>query len=245
MTVEDLLNSYGYPLKAEGNNYKILCPFHDDSTPSLKIHKESGGFKCFSCGTKGSVLDLIVKIESISYQDAVAKFYGKNSLDVITNPYLAKKTKELTLDQKLHLKYLEIKKLLTLLYFDNFESEYWLIEWEFLKGIEEWEIILRRQEKIKQYNPLEIESNRSELYDRRSYLEILFEWCDCYVPDKLKYVNLIDGLKNSPIKEDLVFINRFLTNPEINFLICENEEINLLRLKIKLRLELLKFKSSF
>jgi len=40
-------------LKGRGAWCTTICPFHDDSKPSLSIHIESGAFNCFSCGTKG------------------------------------------------------------------------------------------------------------------------------------------------------------------------------------------------
>jgi hypothetical protein len=37
-----------------GGEWKsAVCPFHDDTRPSLRVHMERGGFKCMSCGAKG------------------------------------------------------------------------------------------------------------------------------------------------------------------------------------------------
>lgn len=51
------LTELGYPIKRNGNEIPIHCPFHNDSNPSLDVHVGDkitpGGFKCWSCGEKG------------------------------------------------------------------------------------------------------------------------------------------------------------------------------------------------
>jgi hypothetical protein len=37
---------------------KVLCPFHDDTRPSLSINLEKGWYKCFSCGAKGGGIEI-------------------------------------------------------------------------------------------------------------------------------------------------------------------------------------------
>jgi DNA primase len=52
---------YGIQLQPSGKNYRALCPFHDDHTPSLYIYPEDGRFKCFGagCGLHGDVIDFV------------------------------------------------------------------------------------------------------------------------------------------------------------------------------------------
>ena len=42
-----------FRLVGNGNWRKTICPFHDDSRPSLSVNVDSGAFKCFACGVKG------------------------------------------------------------------------------------------------------------------------------------------------------------------------------------------------
>jgi DNA primase len=47
------------------------CPFHDDSTPSLSVYRDSQQFHCFGCGAHGDVLDFVQRIAGISLTDAL------------------------------------------------------------------------------------------------------------------------------------------------------------------------------
>jgi len=49
----------GNPLRGRGPWRSALCPFHDDTRPSLRVHAESGAYRCMVCGARGGgVLDL-------------------------------------------------------------------------------------------------------------------------------------------------------------------------------------------
>ena len=50
---------------------KAICPFHDDTRPSLSIKPEDGIFNCFTCGTKGGAIKFIELKENMSFPDAV------------------------------------------------------------------------------------------------------------------------------------------------------------------------------
>ena len=54
--IVDLVGRY-ITLKKAGRNYKGLCPFHDEKTPSFNVRPEHGAFHCFGCGEGGSVFD--------------------------------------------------------------------------------------------------------------------------------------------------------------------------------------------
>ncbi len=43
----------GLTLTGGGEWKDAVCPFHSDHRPSLRVHLDSGGFKCMSCGIKG------------------------------------------------------------------------------------------------------------------------------------------------------------------------------------------------
>ncbi len=60
-------------LVKQGKNYKAVCPFHDDTNPSLTISPEKQFFKCFVCGTGGNAITFVQKYEHISFPEAVKK----------------------------------------------------------------------------------------------------------------------------------------------------------------------------
>ena len=55
------------PLEKKGNDFKGLCPFHNDSNPSLSVSPTKKVFKCFSCNTAGNVIQFVQKIENITF----------------------------------------------------------------------------------------------------------------------------------------------------------------------------------
>ena len=49
-------------LKRTGKNFKGLCPFHREKTPSFVVSEEKQFYKCFGCGESGDVLTFIMKM---------------------------------------------------------------------------------------------------------------------------------------------------------------------------------------
>jgi DNA primase len=66
-------------LRKAGANYKGLCPFHDDRTPSLMVSPAKNIWKCFACGEGGTPVHFVMKHEQLSFYEAMkylAKKYG-------------------------------------------------------------------------------------------------------------------------------------------------------------------------
>lgn len=60
-------------LTKKGKNYVAICPFHDDTNPSMTISPDKKLFKCFVCGTGGNAITFVQKYEHISFNEAVKK----------------------------------------------------------------------------------------------------------------------------------------------------------------------------
>lgn len=73
--IVDVISSY-IPLSKKGRNYFGVCPFHDDTNPSLSVSPERQIYKCFSCGASGNVFSFIMDYEKISFPESV-KLLGK------------------------------------------------------------------------------------------------------------------------------------------------------------------------
>ena len=103
--IVQVVSSY-LPLIKQGKNYKAICPFHDDSNPSLVVSPEKQFFKCFVCGTGGTAISFVQKYEKISYGEAIKKVadicnYHPEGLDAIAKPKKVDERKE-TLLKCLH-----------------------------------------------------------------------------------------------------------------------------------------------
>ncbi len=70
--IVDLVGRY-VSLRRAGRNYKGLCPFHDEKTPSFNVNPAFKGFKCFGCGEGGDAIAFVMKIEGKSFVEAVRK----------------------------------------------------------------------------------------------------------------------------------------------------------------------------
>ena len=63
-------------LRKSGANYQGLCPFHGEKTPSFNVNPARGIFHCFGCGVGGNAVTFIMKMEGLSFPEAV-KFLAK------------------------------------------------------------------------------------------------------------------------------------------------------------------------
>jgi DNA primase len=75
-------------LKKLGANYKGLCPFHAEKTPSFQVNREKGFFHCFGCGAGGDVIKFIELHEKVGFFDAVkmlAQRFGLSLPDIDRN----------------------------------------------------------------------------------------------------------------------------------------------------------------
>ncbi len=70
LDIVDVVSRY-IDLRPSGRNYKALCPFHDEKTPSFVVSPEKQIFHCFGCGASGNVINFVQKIENISFLEAV------------------------------------------------------------------------------------------------------------------------------------------------------------------------------
>ena len=69
-------------LKKSGANYWGLCPFHNDTKPSMSVSPSKGIFKCFSCGAGGDALSFLVKIQNREYKDVIAELAEKYGIEL-------------------------------------------------------------------------------------------------------------------------------------------------------------------
>lgn len=70
LDIVDLIQEYT-PLKQSGANFKALCPFHSEKTPSFMVSREKQFFKCFGCGLGGDIFTFLQKMENIEFPEAL------------------------------------------------------------------------------------------------------------------------------------------------------------------------------
>lgn len=80
--IVEVIGSY-FPLKRAGANFKALCPFHQEKTPSFTVSPSRQTFHCFGCGVGGSVFRFVMEYEHIDFPLAVRKLAARVGIPVI------------------------------------------------------------------------------------------------------------------------------------------------------------------
>jgi hypothetical protein len=62
--------------RRSGKSYKVLCPIHDERTPSCNIYVETNKFWCFGCNQGGNTIDLIMMRDKVDFVTAVRQLTG-------------------------------------------------------------------------------------------------------------------------------------------------------------------------
>ena len=81
VNIVDVISSY-IPLTPKGKNYFGVCPFHDDTNPSMSVSPSKQIYKCFSCGATGTVFKFVMDYENISFTEAVKKVADLGGISV-------------------------------------------------------------------------------------------------------------------------------------------------------------------
>ena len=77
-------------LEKNGKNYKGLCPFHNEKTPSFVVSPEKKLAKCFGCGGGGNPISFLQQIENISFGEALERLAEKENIQ-LSGPQAVKK----------------------------------------------------------------------------------------------------------------------------------------------------------
>lgn len=71
--IVELVRQYVPNLKRAGKLYKACCPFHHEKTPSFTCSSEKGLYYCFGCQEGGNIFNFLMKIENLSFREALEK----------------------------------------------------------------------------------------------------------------------------------------------------------------------------
>ena len=70
LDITDVIAGY-ISVKKSGKNYKALCPFHSEDTPSFMVSPELQIYKCFGCGEAGDIFNFVEKMEGVDFNSAL------------------------------------------------------------------------------------------------------------------------------------------------------------------------------
>lgn len=75
--IDDVVSGYVTLKRAGGGSLKGLCPFHDEKTPSFNVNVSRGFFHCFGCGEGGDVIAFLMKVDGLTFTEAVERLAEK------------------------------------------------------------------------------------------------------------------------------------------------------------------------
>lgn len=69
-------------LKRSGKNLKGVCPFHSEKTPSFVVNRDTQRWMCFGCGANGDVFSFLMRIEGLTFPEAVEQLAAKAGVEI-------------------------------------------------------------------------------------------------------------------------------------------------------------------
>ncbi|MGB8356372.1 MAG: DNA primase [Chthoniobacteraceae bacterium] len=80
----------GYiPLKRAGSNFRALCPFHQEKTPSFNVNPSRQSYHCFGCGATGGVFKFVMAYENIDFPTAARKLAERGNVVIVEAEFSA------------------------------------------------------------------------------------------------------------------------------------------------------------
>ncbi len=83
--IVDLIGSY-LPLRRQGRNYVALCPWHDDTKPSLQVNQERQSWKCWVCDDGGDIFSFLMKQERLDFREALQVLADRSGIQLQSAP---------------------------------------------------------------------------------------------------------------------------------------------------------------
>ena len=94
LSIYDVVSSY-VNLTRKGNRYWGCCPLHGEKTPSFTVIEDEGRFYCFGCHEGGSMFDFLMKIDHITFPEAVEKLARQAGVELKEETESEKKARSL------------------------------------------------------------------------------------------------------------------------------------------------------
>lgn len=93
LNVADLLGEY-LKLEKAGTNYKALCPFHNEKTPSFMVNPERNFWYCFGCQKGGDIFSFVMEMEGMEFREVLERLGERAGVEIPRFQKIDKKSKD-------------------------------------------------------------------------------------------------------------------------------------------------------
>jgi DNA primase len=100
INIVDLVSGF-VSLKQAGRSYIGLCPFHKEKTPSFTVSPDKQIFYCFGCAEGGNALAFVMKINGLTFPEAIRYLAKKTGVDLPDRPLSRQEKEQLTLKERM------------------------------------------------------------------------------------------------------------------------------------------------
>src|SRR5690348_7747355 len=73
VSILDVLDRFRIAVEGSGLSRRACCPFHEDLVPSFRVYLNTNRYYCFGCGAKGDVIELVQRLEGVSFREALQR----------------------------------------------------------------------------------------------------------------------------------------------------------------------------
>ena len=88
--IVELISDHGIMLKKTGVNFKGLCPFHSEKTPSFNVNSQRGFFHCFGCKASGDSIKFLMQIDRLSFTECIEELAKRAGIPLERNTKLTR-----------------------------------------------------------------------------------------------------------------------------------------------------------
>ena len=100
LNIVDVIGSY-FPLRRAGTEFRALCPFHQEKTPSFYVNPDKQTFYCFGCQRGGSIIQFVEEYEHVDFPEAVRRLATRAGVAIQQEELSAEEAEKQTLRKRL------------------------------------------------------------------------------------------------------------------------------------------------
>jgi DNA primase len=95
-----VISSY-FPLKRAGTEFRALCPFHQEKTPSFYVNPSKQSYYCHGCGAGGAVFQFLMQYENIDFPESVRRLASRAGIAIVVEELSAEEEAKQSLRKRL------------------------------------------------------------------------------------------------------------------------------------------------